>query len=241
MVFRAVFFDLDDTLCDARPAFEAGLAAALAILNERHPNLSDAAMREAWREVHRPLFASLSKKSLSMAEVRDRRFPDLLRRLGIPDDALAAELDIELGRVQLGRLRLFEDAGIVEVFRFRGLHVGIVTNGADDAHPDSQRTKAQALGLTDRVDALWISDATRRRKPDPQAFIPALTRAECRPEEALFVGDSPENDVAGANRAGIASVLLTRQGGIPGLAGDHVPTYAIRSLNELLSLVRTSA
>ena len=50
------------------------------------------------------------------------------------------------------------------------------------------------------------------RKPDPAIFAPALELARCGPEEALHVGDTPEEDVAGASAAGIRSLLIDRTG-----------------------------
>ena len=52
------------------------------------------------------------------------------------------------------------------------------------------------------------------RKPDPAIFDAALELAGVRaPSEALHVGDTPEEDVAGAEAAGIRCLLLDRDGG----------------------------
>jgi putative hydrolase of the HAD superfamily len=50
------------------------------------------------------------------------------------------------------------------------------------------------------------------RKPDPAIFAPALELAQCEPAEALHVGDTAEEDVAGASAAGIPVLLLDRDG-----------------------------
>lgn len=49
---------------------------------------------------------------------------------------MSAELNTILGEVQLQHLQLFDDATVLNLLRPR-YHVGIVTNGADDSHPDS--------------------------------------------------------------------------------------------------------
>ena len=56
-----------------------------------------------------------------------------------------------------------------------------------------------------------------------------MARAE--PGEAVHVGDSLENDVAGARAAGIRPVLVARDGAAPG------GVEAIRSLAELPALL----
>ncbi|MET0731261.1 MAG: HAD hydrolase-like protein, partial [Solirubrobacterales bacterium] len=48
---------------------------------------------------------------------------------------------------------------------------------------------------------------------DPAIFAPALELAGCAPSEALHVGDRPEEDLAGAEAAGIRGLLIDRNGG----------------------------
>ena len=49
-------------------------------------------------------------------------------------------------------------------------------------------------------------------KPDPAIFAAALELAKCAPEEALHVGDTPDEDVAGVRAAGIRPLLIDRSG-----------------------------
>jgi putative hydrolase of the HAD superfamily len=68
-------------------------------------------------------------------------------------------------------------------------------------------------GLGDRFDSVVSSAAVGARKPDPEIFAAALELARCAPTEALMVGDTPAEDVAGAAGAGIPALLLDRDGG----------------------------
>lgn len=47
-------------------------------------------------------------------------------------------------------------------------------------------------------------------KPSPDFFASALASMDCRPEEAVMVGDDAEADVAGALRAGLGQAILVR-------------------------------
>jgi putative hydrolase of the HAD superfamily len=174
-----------------------------------------------------------------MAEVRLLRFRHLLDTLGIPDDDFADEVDLLLGRIQLRFLTQFNDVDqTLAELRERGMFMGIVTNGAGDDHPDSQRSKAEYLGLPSRVDVFFVSDEIGHRKPDARAFLPALTAAGCSPDEILYVGDSLENDIVGANRAGMVSVLIHRSGAaLPELTDQMRPRHVISSLTEVIGLV----
>ena len=238
-VRRAVFFDLDDTLCDAATAFNAGRATAFAEAQARVPGLTAEALNDAWRQVHADLLPRLEAGVLTMAQVRDRRFRQMLATLGRPDDALADQLNDLLGATQLARLRRFDDVAALDALRARGVFVGVITNGADDAQADSQRSKAERVDLLGALDGFWVSDTMGYRKPDPRAFAPALAAVGGAPAESLYVGDSLTNDIAGANAAGLRGVLLLRE---PAERPDvsrqtPQPWRVVQSLWEMLSLL----
>jgi HAD superfamily hydrolase (TIGR01549 family) len=71
----------------------------------------------------------------------------------------------------------------------------------------------ERCGLGDVFDAVVTSAVVGARKPDPRIFDAALEEAGCAPEEALHVGDTPAEDIAGARAAGIPALLLDRRGG----------------------------
>ena len=86
-------------------------------------------------------------------------------------------------------------------------------------------------GLLGLVDAVVSSAEVGAAKPDPAPFARGLELAGVRPEDALHVGDSLDNDVAGARAAGVRPVLLDRAGTAPPWV------EAVRSLLEVRSLV----
>ena len=72
------------------------------------------------------------------------------------------------------------------------------------------RRISDGMGLTALVDFLVISAEAGVRKPDPGIFHLACEKAGVRPEEALHVGDLAEEDVVGAQRAGVRAILIER-------------------------------
>ena len=56
----------------------------------------------------------------------------------------------------------------------------------------------ERCGLAPLLDGAISSAEAGARKPDPAIFAPALELAGCEPDEALHVGDTPEEDVDGA-------------------------------------------
>lgn len=69
----------------------------------------------------------------------------------------------------------------------------------------------EGLGLGQYFDSMTISSEVGWAKPAPEIFHAALGRHEIQPGEALHVGDSEDTDLAGAQAAGIAAVLLDRK------------------------------
>ena len=87
-------------------------------------------------------------------------------------------------------------------------------------------------GLLELVDGVVTSADVGAAKPDPAVFEAALRAVGADPGSSLHVGDSLENDVAGARAAGVRAVLIARGGAA---AAPGVET--IRSLSELSSLL----
>jgi putative hydrolase of the HAD superfamily len=83
-------------------------------------------------------------------------------------------------------------------------------------------------GLAPLLDRILTAAELGVRKPSGEIFMRALAVAGVGPQEAVHVGDSLEEDVAGARAAGIEAVLLRRDGR-PGPSGVRT----IASLAEL--------
>ena len=232
-MIKAVFFDLDGTLCDSDTAWDIAQSEAFQHLHEHYPHVSKEAITNAWRTVHQRLFQQLDAGKCAMAEVRDSRFPYLFNALGLPTDKVMEELSDSFCTRYLTSLSLYDDATVLE--ELHAYHVGIITNGAHDEHTDSQLSKVRHLGLIERIQSLTISGEIGSRKPNLEIFRVACERADVLPEKAIFIGDSVQNDIVGANRAGITSVLINRksEGLIPKTADDQ-PDYSISNLYDVL-------
>ncbi len=70
-------------------------------------------------------------------------------------------------------------------------------------------------------------------KPDPRAFLTALDRLQTRPEHAMHVGDSWEEDILPANALGMRAAWVSARDDRP-LPADVERIAHIRELPELL-------
>jgi putative hydrolase of the HAD superfamily len=124
--------------------------------------------------------------------------------------------------------RLFpETASTLTQLKGRNLELGIISNF------DSRLfTVLRGLGIAEAFDTVTISSVAQAAKPAPQIFHLALEKHAVDPEEALHIGDSLREDVEGAKKAGLHTVLLDRDGKQQG-----VGVQTIKSLEEMFSLL----
>jgi FMN phosphatase YigB (HAD superfamily) len=67
------------------------------------------------------------------------------------------------------------------------------------------------LGINHFFDAILVSDENGWRKPHAQIFQDALGKLQVNAEEAVYIGDSPLEDIKGAQAAGIKTVFVSSQ------------------------------
>jgi putative hydrolase of the HAD superfamily len=161
----------------------------------------------------------------SLAELRNRCAAVLLDALAVPELALA---DAREALIASLAFRAFADvAPALRDLRERGLRLVVISNW-----DCSLREVLDSAGLLELVDDAVSSAEAGAAKPDPAPFHAGLTAAGCGPAQAVHVGDSRENDVAGALAAGIRPVLIQRGGEA---AGGDVPVIA--NLGELAAVL----
>ena len=233
-MIKAVFFDLDGTLCDSDTAWDIAQRDMFQLFHKQYPSVSEAALTEAWKAVHQELFKQLNAGKCSMADVRDSRFQCLFKELDLPIDKIMEELSDFFCSRYLTNLRLYDDVTVLE--ELHAYHVGIITNGAHDEHTDSQLSKVRHLGLSERIQSLTISGEIGIRKPNLEIFKVACERAGVSPKQAMLVGDTVESDIVGANRAGMTSVFIDRKSDVlvPKTA-DEQPDDSVSNLYDVLS------
>lgn len=113
----------------------------------------------------------------------------------------------------------------LEHLRNTGRRIGVISNF------DSRIYDVfDALNLRVYVDGFFISTQIGAAKPDRRLFQAALDYFACSGDQALFIGDSPREDVEGAARAGMVSVLLDRDG------RHNAPSGALR-ITDLFQLL----
>jgi putative hydrolase of the HAD superfamily len=128
-------------------------------------------------------------------------------------------------------IRLFD--GVRELLRDlrRSYELGLLTNG----QPDMQWPKIRTLGIEGSFDAIVVSGEVGVYKPNRGAFDILLGRLGVEAAHALYVGDSQENDVAGAKAAGMRVAWVRTDGA--GEAGGVAPDLVVDGAVELRGML----
>lgn len=206
---RAVFFDLDDTLCDTIGTREARARLAFEAVRASLPALS---------------CDDFVARVMERRDARDvHGVPAVIQDLGLGDTkAGRAAIGVWFFDGCINLLRPFEDvAETVDRLR-KDYTLGVITNGGGKPqrlkwlHLKLGAGKLQRLKwlhLKLGIDIVVISEECGFEKPDPRIFAHACSLARVSPPEAVFVGDRLDVDIAGAKAARMRAVWFNHWGG----------------------------
>jgi pyrophosphatase PpaX len=121
---------------------------------------------------------------------------------------------------------------IVRLLAERGHPLGVVTAKLEGG---ARRTLVHT-GLDAYLTAVVGADSCARAKPDPEPVLLALSRLGREPSEALMIGDSPHDLVAG-RRAGVRTVAALWGACSGEVLAAAEPDHVLAGLGELPALV----
>ncbi len=157
----------------------------------------------------------------------------MLAQFDLEPEAAEDVLELRGAVTRQGLVPVPGAAETIAELRERGLKTGLITVCSEDVPRLWEETAFHGL-----FDAEVFSSSVGLRKPDPRIYRLALEQLEVPAEEAMFVGDGANDELGGAERVGMTSVMLE----VPAeeLPGEVQPEWdglRIRALPELLELV----
>ncbi|MFW6070182.1 MAG: HAD family hydrolase [bacterium] len=238
----AVIFDLDDTLIDwSQPALTWDEFTRPMVDNvyghlqesgytlpppDEFFTITRGCIERVWDDAREEWAGASLDKALGMA----------LSACNIPVDEVDMEqvLRAYTWRPMPGVERYDDAIDVLETLRERGYKIGLVTNSF---LPMWMRdVELRHYDLLDYFDARLTSGDSGYLKPHPAIYEHMLELLDVDAASAVFVGDRPRHDIAGANEVGLVSVLIDPPHLERELDGI-VPDFTVTTLSELLPVL----
>jgi HAD superfamily hydrolase (TIGR01549 family) len=219
---RAVFLDMDDTLCDTEGLTPRRLAAVHELLDG---------------EIDSELLGRVISEAAGWDPLGDaqngrvNRLQRMKEALKLDDDQFA-RLRARYNEVLYDNLRLIDGVSETLVWLRDRVKLGLITNGPSEL----QRTKIARLGIGDSFDSITISGEVGFHKPEPELFHAALKSLDTEPNAALYAGDRPEFDIKGSQKVGVTSVLIQKEYDYP-LPASPVAEFEIEDVTHISRLI----
>jgi len=238
-VLKAIFFDMDETLCGTSQADKVAGQEFATWVAQTYPQVNDsvALVQRYLQGVYKKLNAE---------------FPQLIALL--PDEnafrcgliqVILAEQGIEIDAEQAQQAQNVFDSARMQAFTFfpgvkemltelrQHYKLVVITNGP----VFSQHPKLKATQMSEWVDHIIVGGEEPEEKPAASIFHKALNLVGASPEEAIHIGDSLPADIAGANNMGMLSVWVNATG--TENPTDIEPHYEVRETIELNEILKT--
>jgi HAD superfamily hydrolase (TIGR01549 family) len=242
-MLKALFLDMDETLCDTTGANRKAQSLMGQEVQNRYSTDIDGegfgqdyvtGIYREWTDEQSQRYMPIIEQQ-SEGAFRIQLIRDLLAERGIQDisteDAQALQ-----DKFDADRLEAFDFyPGVAEFLaQARKLFtLVVITNGPEF----SQIPKVEAVNMADHVDHIIIGGQEPEQKPARSIFDKALKLANCEAHEAIHVGDSLKADVAGAHNSGITSVWIQHQQPLDAELGIN-PHHTVMHPDEIPALIR---
>lgn len=157
------------------------------------------------------------------------RFPRIFTYAGGQADAIPSAFEEDFMHRTSSKPHVFPYSTEILTYLKKKYKIHVITNGFNE----SQLKKMQSSGLDGFFDLIVTSETTGFKKPDPRIFYYAMEQLSTIPDKCLMIGDNPDSDILGAQRAGIDQVFFNPERKEIKL----IPTYTISHLRELEGLL----
>lgn len=230
MPYKNLFFDLDDTLW----AFSANARDTYEEMYRKYDYDRFFDSFEHYYSLYQrrnlELWAEYADGKVTKEELNRQRYLYPLEAVGAGDSALAEAYEKDALATILTKSKLMPHAREVLEYLSAKYNLYILSNGFKEL----QFHKMRSSDIDKYFRKVVLSDDIGILKPWPEIFHFALSATQSELNDSLMIGDSWENDIAGAAGVGMHQVFYNLSGrtDLP-----FTPTYQITDLKELLDLL----
>ena len=230
-MFKAVLFDLDNTLIDFMAMKNAACDAAIYAMIDAGLELE----HDKARKILFELYESIGIENQLV-------FNKFLEKVtGKVDFKILANAIIAYRHAkQTFTIPYPKTRSVLMKIKSKGIKLGVVS----DAPRLNAWLRLAEMQLGDYFDVVVTLGDSKKLKPAPNSFKLALKELRLRPEEVLFVGDNPNRDILGAKKIGMKTCLAKygQKNYSKGYAHNKNarirPDFQISKINELLKIVK---
>ena len=130
---------------------------------------------------------------------------------------------------------LYDDTiDLLECLKSKKYKLGIIAN-----QEMNLKKRLEAFGILKYFDIIIASKEVGVSKPDKEIFNIALSKAKCKPQQCIMIGDRLDNDIIPANQIGMITIWIRQ-----GLAkyqdialGIGKANFIVSSLKEIMDIL----
>ncbi|WP_230980829.1 HAD family hydrolase [Rossellomorea arthrocnemi] len=215
--YKAMLFDLDDTLLDRNQAVDNIFHIMLEKCYGNVDNAMKMEMLRAFKKYDKRGYG-VSDKTVVFGSFFDE-FPPVYQLTQIQDFwNLHFPQCFSISEHTVHLMKAIKEH----------MDIAIITNGTTHR----QKAKIMNTRLHECFETIVISEEAELVKPDKRIFQLTLNKLQVQPGDALFVGDDLEKDIGGSQDAGLKGIWFNPSG--MENDSDIKPDDEIQSLDELL-------
>lgn len=230
MLYKNLFFDLDDTLwafsLNARDTYEE------MYWKYGYDRYFDSFEHyySLYQRHNLDLWAEYADGKVTKEELNRQRYLYPLEAVGAGDSTLAKAYERDALTMIPTKSKLMPHAREVLEYLSGKYNLYILSNGFKEL----QSHKMRSSGIDEYFKKVVLSDDIGILKPWPEIFHFALSTTQSELNNSLMIGDSWENDIVGAAGVGMHQVFYNLSGrtDLP-----FAPTYQITDLKDLFNFL----
>ncbi|WP_074383112.1 HAD family hydrolase [Acinetobacter pseudolwoffii] len=203
MNIQAIIFDLDNTLTHRDLSVQAYSRHLTAHYNAHLIQADIAKVTEIVRRIDNGGYPQ--KELLTHGSIGASAAYALLQELSWLSPPSIDEL-AQFWFSQFGRfaVEMPQAKQVLEQLKARGYRLAIISNGGHD----TRLNIIKGLGFGHYFDEIISSSLVGISKPHPEIFLHTAERLTVLPEQCLYIGDHPINDIQGAKNAGMHALWM---------------------------------
>lgn len=150
------------------------------------------------------------------------------------DHKILEELHVEKPKWRFDMEILFDDTKEVLETLHQKYKIGLIAN-----QQLGTKDRLVKYGIDKYIDLVVASTEEGVSKPNPKIFEIALERAECKPCDAIMIGDRTDNDIVPAKKMGMTTVWMKKGpwGHWTIRSDEEKADYTVTSLTEFMNIL----